>query len=697
MTTRPNIPPHACSALARRCAVAQVPWLALLLALGVWSCSNQGAEMRADELARSIRENQVEHFVRTFAVAAPQRAVARAEADAHRPSIRALIEEGRLGFEPDAQVREMVTLLFAEREYEHLFVFGTQLTPDGEAVVRTLLGADRHGLSPDDYYAAEIRVHAAGLAAGGDLGPIVGRLQLTTEDEARLLAFLLDKSGLDSSMPASDAAFEVIAIDGWENPLPGFADTLSELTRILEHVATSGPELELVLAAGYLRYAADQRLSSFHDIPTETLVERSWDPDDDEQRDEILRARLTESFRRATDSVGFAAEIENLEPPFQQYDRLVAGIEEYRGYVDAGGWDTLELDRSLSEGRRGDDVLALRRRLAAENYFDGDVENDRFDAELNAAVENYQTTHQLEVDGEVTGGTLRSLNVPADRRLAQIIVTLVRWRQSRAAADWQGDYIFVNVADFHAELWDGPERVYRWRVIVGRERGRGPNGEIRGRTPLFSDRLQYLVFNPYWNVPETIQREEYDPLIAADPNWLADNGFEFHYSSGGNEMLRQLPGPGNSLGIVKFLFPNAHDVYMHDTPSRSLFRRAVRSYSHGCVRVDDPLDLANLLLRRDRDWSEWRSRRFIERRLAPGTEEWVSLIDPIPIHIEYYTVRGDDDGRMNFLADPYRYDVEQIDATVATLNGDPEAVAGDDEAVAGDDEAVAGDDEATAP
>jgi murein L,D-transpeptidase YcbB/YkuD len=303
----------------------------------------------------------------------------------------------------------------------------------------------------------------------------------------------------------------------------------------------------------------------------------------------------------------------------------------------------------------------LRRRLAAEDYFDGDLESTHFDAELEAAVEWYQRTHQLVQNGEVADGTLWSLNVLAERRVSQILVALDKWRETPLAPDAEGEFIWVNIPEFYAELRDGRELIYRWKVVVGRERGgRDSLGNPRGQTPRFSDSLEYIVFNPYWNVPSQIREEEYDPLIAADPNWLIDNGFEIAVD-GSREWLRQMPGSGNALGQVKFLFPNQHDVYMHDTPSRRLFERPVRNYSHGCVRVHEPLDLAALLLERDRDWDAHRAGRYVQRMLDAGEEQWLSMIDPLPVHLVYISVAVDDDGRPNFLADPYAIDRPLVD------------------------------------
>lgn len=637
------------------------------LAVSAGACANNEAETRADELARAIHEQQVEHFVRTFAVGLPARAMARAERDAHAPTIRTLVEGGRLGFEPDPAVRELVTLLFAERDYEHLFVYGTRLTPDGRAVVETLRKAPAHGLDVDPMHLARAEEIIAALESAGDIEPIVRGLQLSAEDEATLLAFMLDHTALDGTLPAADAVFEMIVTPAADNPLPRVARGVADLTERLALGAESGPELELVLAAGFLRYAIANRHANLGYVNDAQARDSGWNTEDPAQREEIVRALAGASFRRGVEQ-GFGPVAAELQPPFEQYRRLLAGAEEYRGYVEAGGWELLDVE-SLRVGDSGPDVLALRRRLAAERYFDGPMDDPRFDRALAEAVVGYQRSHQLNEDGEVSGATLSSLNVPAERRYAQIMAALDFWRTTRRAHHWDAEHIWVNVPDFHAELFEGDVSVYRWRVVVGRSLGRrNPDGTIRGETPLFSDQMEYIVFNPYWNVPDSIREEEYDHLIAADPMWLENEGFELAYENG-REWLRQLPGERNALGRVKFLFPNLHDVYMHDTPSRSLFARPTRAFSHGCVRVQNPLDLARLLLARDREWSEDRTRRYVQQQLDAGTEQWVGLVTPIPIHIEYVSVRGGDDGRVEFLADPYRHDRPHVDAWQQRLFG----------------------------
>ncbi len=652
--------------------------LLLCAALGLAACSNSGsAELRADQLAASIREQQVEHFVRTFALEAPTRAVRFAEDEANTPTIQAWATSGGLSFIDDPALLAQVTAFYEARGWQPAFLFGAAPNADGRQVIDLLVGADAHALDPAAYGAEAIVHHRQVLEDAGDLSTIYARLQLTLEDEAVLLAYMMDNAALDETLPASDAVFNVISrSEARDNPLPAFADATSALTDALERVATSGPELELRLAAGLIAYMRDMRYANPNRMSDEELETRGWTRDElaaqPERSIELAREALELALRDGT----LTETLDALAPPGQQYERLVAGLARYREFMEQGGWEALSGDREIRRGERSDVIPALRRRLAAEDYWDGDLEGRELDSELSAALRYYQQTHQLNENGHLTEETIDSLGVPVERRIAQIMVSLDRWRQARVVRDIGAEHIFVNVPDFHAELWDAEEGlVHRWRVVAGRPRRYtdSTTGElvIEGRTNLFSDTMLYIVFNPYWNVPMSIRREEYDHLIAEDPKWLADNHFEIWVDeTSGQDFLRQVPGPWNALGLVKFLFPNEHDIYMHDTPRRDLFERPIRAFSHGCIRVQDPMFLAELLLRRDRGWTERQTQDFIEETMEPGTEEWVSLRRPIPIHLEYFAVRGDDDGRMNFLADIYRLDLPLVDAIEAELRGE---------------------------
>jgi murein L,D-transpeptidase YcbB/YkuD len=259
----------------------------------------------------------------------------------------------------------------------------------------------------------------------------------------------------------------------------------------------------------------------------------------------------------------------------------------------------------------------------------------------------------------------KSVNVPVEDRIQQIKVTLARWRESGIGND---DYfVLVNIPDFHAEVWRGGKRDMRFRIVAGNTQwGCDRKKKIWTRvnaTPLQSNAIRNVILNPYWNIPERIWKEELVPEKKEKPDLFEEKGYEC-VQVGDEECgrLRQKSGGGNALGRVKFIFPNEWNTYMHDTPKKNFFTFPIRAFSHGCMRVQDPLDFAEYLLKTDGSYDE----KSFKKTLDGDIENNLRLKAPVPIHIEYYTVRVDDDGRLNFLADIYRYDQDRINGVEAS-------------------------------
>jgi murein L,D-transpeptidase YcbB/YkuD len=288
---------------------------------------------------------------------------------------------------------------------------------------------------------------------------------------------------------------------------------------------------------------------------------------------------------------------------------------------------------------------------------DFDVEM-RFDHEVAQAVRQIQRRHGLHVDGIVGRHTLAALNVPVQERLQQLRHNLENGQLPEDVGD---RYILVNIPDFTLRLIDRNREVWATRVVVG---------ERQRRTPMLRSTIDHLVFNPYWHVPSRIAKQELLPRVVADPHYLAEQQMEIVAPSGqvldpsGIDWtavnaqdfpyrIRQRPGAHNALGRVKFIFPNTYGVYLHDTPSRALFARAERAFSHGCVRVEKPLELAAYLLReRER---ELRTPEQMEQMIRRGERTYVRLPQPIEVHFVYRTAWVDDDGTVQFRPDIYRH------------------------------------------
>ncbi len=373
------------------------------------------------------------------------------------------------------------------------------------------------------------------------------------------------------------------------------------------------------------------------------------------------QARLVEALATWDDPTALLA---TLPPTRQPYERLRAALPRYEALAAAGGF--VEVPREAlkaTPGKAHPAVAALRARLAQEDQaLDPAAGGETWDEALTEALRRAREAYQLEPPrrgdkGLVDKALLEALAVPVTERIATLRLNLDRWRAS-ALNDFPYA-VFVNVPDYHGEVWDGPERVHRFRVVVGgtqRERGRMVNA-----TPTLVSYIHQVIYNPYWNVPRRILERELKPdaeKYAAEaeadaPDYWARHRFEV---MGGDDPARQWvrrePGPGNALGKVKIIFENRDFVFLHDTPAKTKFKATRRAFSHGCMRVDQPLDLARLLLERDGSWQAAEDARVMKHY----KETPIPLDRRVPIVVDYVTARVDDAGRVHFLHDVYRRD-----------------------------------------
>jgi L,D-transpeptidase YcbB len=324
-----------------------------------------------------------------------------------------------------------------------------------------------------------------------------------------------------------------------------------------------------------------------------------------------------------------------LWPAMVAYVNLAAALERYRALQAQGGWPELELE--VEPGSEPSLILGLRARLALEGYIQ-DVATDVWDEALSAAVRRYQDAHHISPPVDRVGpSTLRSLNTPIEERLAAIVVTMDHLRESGRGTQGRGESIWVNVAGFSVEVWEDTSRLFRTRAIVGSTSDRGIN-----RTPLFADELERIEINPIWYPPARLARQL---RLSREDGIVRRNG-----------RIIQLPGPGNPMGRVKFLFPNHHAVYLHDTSNPRLFERTVRAFSSGCIRTDRPLELATLLISRDQGRDPEEVSAWIDGILQTDETEVVPLQQVLPVYVEYFTVWVADDEIVEFYGDIYGYD-----------------------------------------
>jgi murein L,D-transpeptidase YcbB/YkuD len=356
------------------------------------------------------------------------------------------------------------------------------------------------------------------------------------------------------------------------------------------------------------------------------------------------------------------------------HERLKAVLAQYREIQQQAGWPPLEAGPTLRKGMTDARVPVLRERLRGEGYFSGPdpVSPNGFDEVLEQAVKVFQDRHRLVVDGAVGPKTRRALNVPVEARVDQIRVNLERGRW--VFRDVEDYFVVVNIAGFRVYVVRDGEFVWTGRAQVGKP---------YRKTPVFKSEMKYLVFNPTWTVPPTILSKDVLPAIRRDPGYLSSKNMkvldrkrqvvdpsEIDWRSATGKrfpyQIRQDPGPTNALGRVKFIFPNPHFVFLHDTPSKSLFERRERTFSSGCIRVDDPFDLAEFLLA---DESKW-NRDHIQKVLDSKRTRTVFLPKPVPTFLLYWTVSVEEEGRVRFLRDVYGRDQRVLAALNAEFSFD---------------------------
>jgi murein L,D-transpeptidase YcbB/YkuD len=484
----------------------------------------------------------------------------------------------------------LLAQLYRDRAFQPLWIAADGPQPHVETFLKVMRGADREGLDPAHYHLQ----HIEGILGRGD--PSHGRMQA---HERHAL--------VDVELLLTDALITYV----WH------------------------------LRAGRI---APERINEVGSV-------------------DLTAADLLALVQQTLAASHFEDALQHLPPAQAGYTRLRQAVMTYQAIAARGGWPKIPDGPKLQQGDRGSRVVALRNRL----LITGDLEQnplsggDLFDVALERGLRRFQARHGLEPDGVVGAATLAALNVPVEARLRQLTLNMERWRW--LPVDFGERHIAVNIPNFTLEVVDRGQAVLNMGVVVGR-----PDRP----TPLFSADMTYLVLSPHWYVPPTIAMEDMLPLLRKDPSYAARQNLRiFHDAGSGSTLidpmsvnwsavsarhfpyrLRQDPGPKNSLGSVKFMFPNRYHVYLHDTPSKKLFAKTERAYSSGCIRVAKPLELAEYLLGADSQWS----RQKILAAIAASREQTVRLPTSIPVHLLYLTAWINEDGVIHFRKDLYGRD-----------------------------------------
>jgi murein L,D-transpeptidase YcbB/YkuD len=539
-------------------------------------------------------------------------------------ALQILLEETASRADADAKTpyltesrRKAVAAFYAARDHKPLWTTDGAPTLTAYQLVARMERAEDDGLSADDY------------ALPADLLAQVGRLDddAAARFERALSAALLtyaehaqagrvqpsSLSGYITAAPEkpeaavvletlASSADPVAALDGYNPPHSGFQALRTKLAELRKAEAEeTGPPV----------------------VPAGKVLKEGVKDD----RVAILRVRLD------------LAVAERIETPAD--GGATAASERTVGAADAGAAETAGQIQTEAD---------IQTEAKAEAQSDPTL----FDSAVKDAVFAFQEENGLHADGIVGPRTLLALNATADDGMAisDIIANMERWRW--LPRDLGAFHVFVNIPEFKARLVRDGAQVYETRVVVGK---------AANQTPVFSDEMDHLIVNPYWNVPYSIASQELLPSIQANPTgYLAGRNYEV--LAGGRVVspssidwsgvnlrsvrIRQRPGSGNALGRIKFMFPNQHSVYLHDTPSKRLFNRSARAFSHGCVRVQDPFDFADALLQLDPQWDAAALKKMIG-----GSEKRVNLKRPIPVHLTYFTAHVDEAGRLQRRPDIY--------------------------------------------
>jgi murein L,D-transpeptidase YcbB/YkuD len=378
---------------------------------------------------------------------------------------------------------------------------------------------------------------------------------------------------------------------------------------------------------------------------------------------------LAQHLEKAIGQEKIVESLQELVPKEPQYEKLKQFLAHYKAIAQSGGWPVVTEGKLLEKGSKGERVYLLRQRLVITGDLDTSSQTsvpELFDEALAAAVYNFQERNGYEPDGKVGAQTLQMMNVPVENRIDQIILNMerVRWQPETFGEN----YLWVNVPSYELKVYEKGSNVMQMKIIVGKE---------YTSTPIFSDTIEFIVFSPDWTVPLSIAREEILPKLVENKDYLQGQNMVMFaswdvddsttidprsikwkdvQSDTFNYRIVQIPGPNNPLGQIKFMFPNKLHIYLHDTPSTWLFNKDKRSFSHGCIRVEQPAALARYLLKNKIDETE------IEKRMSQPQPDTVMLPKKMPLKIVYHTAMVDEKGRINFREDIYGHDKKQLTA-----------------------------------
>jgi murein L,D-transpeptidase YcbB/YkuD len=384
------------------------------------------------------------------------------------------------------------------------------------------------------------------------------------------------------------------------------------------------PQLDVLLSAEYFFYAD----KVWNGIPEKKTTNLKWF---------LPRKKLNLPYIMDSVLRDSTAQLFSNSYSISQYNILKQSLRIYRHLDSTASWQLLKTNiKSFTKGDSAFIIRQIRHRLFLFGDIAGDSGGDLFDTSMVIAVRSFQERYGMNTDGVIGSSFIARMNTPLSAYIRKIIVNMERMRW--IPTNISKHFLLINIPAFSLYAYDDDTVTFRMNVVVGKD---------VHKTVLFSGDLQYIVFSPYWNIPPSIMKAEILPAIQRDPGYLKRNNMEWN----GNA-IRQKPGPKNSLGLVKFLFPNSYNIYLHDSPAKSLFNQPSRAFSHGCIRLAEPAKLAGYLLKNDPSWSDEK----INQAMHSGKEKYVTLKQTIPVYIGYFTAYSDNKGKIHFRDDVYNRD-----------------------------------------
>lgn len=622
-------------------------WILAASLVGLWSCSDETTttpEVTAEKVVEQpvvkapAPVPEVKGPPLSEIVARVAKSVVKVRAKAAAPVALAVKAAG-----PDAEV---LKFLYSDPQLRFYLKDGN-LSDDGEEVMAILQSLDRHGVDRRGYRLA----------------------QIDAATEAVVIAFKVQREAilaLGDDPAAAQVAEEICRwvrtgkggeirlVRAGGDKLNGLArKTISEQLDAIIEIARKASvamwQADLEIARATIRYVVDFKFAIVahpYDVMTPSTVRNL---------SKTKAKEIQELFAKTQDKM--APTMRALWPTHPQYAKLLKAVDSYLKLATDSAWEKLpKLPRKkVTKGFAGPWIVKLRGRLAAEGY-EVEPEGSTYDEALVAQVTKFQGLHQLKEDGVIGKSVVRELNVLATHRARELGLSLQRLReaQARDPADY---FIWVNISAQQMQVIEKNKVLRTHRVIVGKDNEDIDfSAKIKGkinRTKMFTAKMTKITLAPRWYPTPRVVDIELGPALAKDPDYYEKEGYVSEMGEDGSETVYQRSGPTNLLGRVKFQFPNKHSIYMHDTPGRSLFKRPRRAYSHGCIRLHKPLQLAYYLLGREhRRWNKKRVRETIDER----EEKIVFLKKKFLVHIDYVSATVEKGGKVHFWSDIYGYD-----------------------------------------